>query len=222
MDSILETLLDSPKLNLYLHDLQARMKTEQQSREQFYEEMSEQRKMEFINGKVVMHSPVKIEHEFASNSLNILLSTFVRKRKLGYVGHEKMLIVLTRNDYEPDVCFWRKDISETFERGQMKFPAPNFIAEVLSPSTARDDYGVKFEDYAAHGVGEYWIIDPKNDIVEQYVLAAETETSPAKYELLKKTDSGTLTSTTLDGFIVPVRALFDEDEHLSALQRIIV
>jgi hypothetical protein len=33
MDTILETLLDSPKLNLYLHDLQTRMGTETRDRE---------------------------------------------------------------------------------------------------------------------------------------------------------------------------------------------
>jgi Uma2 family endonuclease len=127
-----------------------------------------------------------------------------------------MLVVLTRNDYEPDICYWRKEISQTFERGQMKFPAPDFVAEVLSPSTKGDDYGVKFQDYAAHGVHEYWILDPKNEMVEQYFLNQETEV----FELHKKTDSGMLTSRTVTGFSIPVRALFDEDEHLSALQAI--
>jgi Uma2 family endonuclease len=216
MDALVETLLESPKLNLYLRDIQSRMDTELQARERFYDEMSEQRKMEFINGTVIMHSPVKIEHEFASNSLNYLLGIYVRRRKFGYVGHEKMLVVLTRNDYEPDVCFWRKEISQTFVRGQMKFPAPDFVAEVLSPSTTKDDYGVKFQDYAAHGVREYWILDPKNEIVEQYTLQEES----GVYELHKKTDSGTVTSTVVTGFAIPVRALFDEDEHLKALEEI--
>ena len=42
----------------------------------------------------------------------------------------------------------------------MKYPAPDFIAEILSPSTDERDRGIKFEDYAAHGVGEYWLLDP--------------------------------------------------------------
>jgi Uma2 family endonuclease len=214
MDTTVETLLASPKLNLYLHDLTSRMETERQARERFYEEMTEQQKVEFINGEIVMQSPVKLEHDTSSNTLNILLATYVRIHQLGHVGHEKMLIVLTRNDYEPDVCFWRKEISQTFSRKQMKFPAPDFIAEVLSPSTAKNDYGVKFIDYAAHGVQEYWILDPVNEIVEQYLLSPETET----FELLKKTDSGTLTSRAVDGFTIPVRALFDDDEHIAALE----
>ncbi len=51
---------------------------------------------------------------------------------------------------------------------QMKYPAPDFIAEILSPSTESVDRITKFEDYAAHGVAEYWLIDPAKKIVEQY------------------------------------------------------
>ncbi len=43
---------------------------------------------------------------------------------------------------------------------QSKFPAPDLIVEVLSESTEANDRGIKFEDYAAHGVVEYWIVDP--------------------------------------------------------------
>lgn len=42
----------------------------------------------------------------------------------------------------------------------MVHPAPDFTVEVLSKSTASKDKGVKLEDYAAHGVRGYWIIDP--------------------------------------------------------------
>jgi WD40 repeat protein len=77
---------------------------------------------------------------------------------------------LPRNDYEPDVCFWRAAQSLAFQRGQLKFPPPDFIAEVLSPTTEKVDRGVKFEDYAANGVGEHWLIEPRLDQVEQYLL----------------------------------------------------
>jgi Uma2 family endonuclease len=53
---------------------------------------------------------------------------------------------------------------------QMRFPAPDFIAEILSPSTEENDRNIKSTDYAAHGVSEYWIIDPAYRIVEQYLL----------------------------------------------------
>ena len=55
----------------------------------------------------------------------------------------------------------------------MRFPAPDLVVEVLSVSTVVIDCGVAFEDYAAHGVGGYWMIDPDTKTVEQYRQAAE-------------------------------------------------
>jgi Uma2 family endonuclease len=91
--------------------------------------------------------------------------------KLGWVGSEKVLISLTRNDYEPDLCFFDAATAAAFQPDQMRFPAPAFVVEVLSESIAAKDRGIKFDDYAAHGITEYWIIDPDTETVEQYRLA---------------------------------------------------
>ena len=37
---------------------------------------------------------------------------------------------------------------------------PDFVLEVASPTTARNDYTRKREDYAAFGIPEYWRFDP--------------------------------------------------------------
>jgi len=47
--------------------------------------------------------------------------------------------------------------------------APDFVAEVLSDSTAYKDFGVKKELYERAGVREYWIINPETGAVFQYV-----------------------------------------------------
>jgi len=215
MELITEQLHRSPKLGLYYRDIQTTLSEERKKRRQFYEDVREDQKAEFINGTVIVHSPVRIEHEFASSSLNVLLRTYAMLHQLGYVGHEKMMISLTRNDYEPDVCFWSKKKSSKFKPGQTQFPAPYFIAEVLSPSTENNDRTIKFEDYAAHGVKEYWIIDPAYQVVEQYFLDA------GQYRLHVKADSGILKSRAVKGFVIPVAALFDEKENLAALRAIL-
>jgi len=144
-----------------------------------------------------------------------LLDMYVRTHRLGLVGYEKMLISLTRNDYEPDICFFSRAKSDLFAKGQMKFPPPDFIAEVLSPSTENTDRTDKFIDYAAHGVGEYWIIDPVGETIEKYVLKF------GKYELSLKVRTGMIHSDVIAGFKIPVRAIFDEDENLFALRKIL-
>ncbi len=216
MDTVLEKLLDSPKLNLFYAQLHRIVDEEQVRREQFYAALREDEKSEFINGEVIVHSPVKLRHNLASKYLLILLDAYVRKHGLGLVGHEKILVALTRNDYEPDVCFFSAEKARTFRPDQMIFPAPDFVAEVLSPSTAAADRGVKFEDYAAHGVGEYWILDPDGERVEQYLLEGDA------YQLAFKADNGVVASRAVAGFAVPVRALFDAGENLVVLGRVLV
>lgn len=79
------------------------------------------------------------------------------------------MISLSRNDYEPDICFWRKEVSDQCLEDQMHFPAPDFIIEITSPSTEKIDRNEKFIDYAAHQVKEYWIVDPQKKTVEKFI-----------------------------------------------------
>jgi hypothetical protein len=83
---------------------------------------------------------------------------------------EKTLVALTRSDYEPGLNFFAEAQAEAFEADQWKFPAPDLAVEVLSSSMEQNNRGVKLEDYAAHGVREYWIVDPEAKTVEQFAL----------------------------------------------------
>jgi Uma2 family endonuclease len=202
-DVAAQQLARSPRLPFYVQQFQSLLRAEQDARKHFYEQVSEQQKAEFINGEIVVHSPAKLRHIIASKNLFALLDAFVQRNDLGFVGYEKMLITLTRNDYEPDVCYFTPDKAQTFTLDQMHFPAPDLIIEVLSPSTEAIDRGIKFEDYAAHGVAEYWIVDPDAEFVEQYVLTSD------RYELLSKVRIGDIPSTVVKGFQVSVRAIFE-------------
>lgn len=215
MTSLLDPIIQSPRLPNYIRKLENVLREEQQKREAFYNTITEDEKAEFVNGEVLMHSPVKLIHNDASSNLAMLLRAFVHKHQLGVVGHEKLMISLTRNDYEPDVCFWKKEKSSQFKPEQLHFPAPDFIAEVLSDSTEKVDRGVKFEDYAAHGVSEYWIIDAGKQTIEQYALDGD------QYTLARKLDDGTITSLAIPNFTIPVRALFDSNESARALRDLI-
>ncbi len=50
------------------------------------------------------------------------------------------------------------------------FGAPDFVAEILSPSTKSVDLKLKKELYEMHGVEEYWIVYPEEKKVECYLL----------------------------------------------------
>lgn len=154
-DSTLSKLLESPRLSLYFNEIKRVLDDEKVRRQHFYDVTTEFEKAEFINGQVVIQLPAKKRHTDVSRRLLQLLSAFVQKFGLGFVGHEKVLISLSRNDYEPDICFFRKEVAQDFSPEQSKFPPPDFIVEILLPSTATIDRTTKLQDYAAHGVAEY-------------------------------------------------------------------
>lgn len=200
---ILEPLLKSPRLSLYANQLHAYIEEEQQRRAAFYDWLTEDTKAEFINGEIVVQTPAKKRHTVASMNLSALLDTYVEHHQLGFVGAETVLIALTRNDYLPDICFFSHVKAQKILPDQVKYPAPDFIVEVLSPSTESTDRGVKFEEYADSGVQEYWLVDPDAQTVEQYLLHGET------YELIIKIKAGEISSEVVVGFTIPIAAIFD-------------
>ncbi len=97
----------------------------------------------------------------------------------------------------------------------LKFPVPDLAVEILSESTAERDRGVKFEDFAAHGVAEYWIVDPVVEVVEQYFARN------GAFQLALKSGSGEIASPTIAGLRLPIRAFFDAEKHSAALLAIL-
>lgn len=215
MDPTVEMLARSPKLPRFVDELQQLLREEAERRERFYAELRDDQKAEFINGEVIVHSPAKVKHLQATKRLVNIVSTYVDKHRLGTVFAEKALVCLSRNDYEPDIVFYGTDKAGTFEPDQMKLPAPDLVVEVLSASTEKRDRGIKLEDYAEHGVAEYWIVDAEAEVVELYVLDA------GQYRLQSRKDDGELHSVVVPDLRVPVRAIFDARESLETLQRIL-
>lgn len=208
----LQAILSSPCLPDFAETINRRLREESARRVQFYQDMSDEHKMEFIEGEVVMHPAHRNWHLLARKNLVLLLENYVRLHRLGQVRDGKCLCVFPRNDYEPDIVFFGPEKSARLRPDTLKFPVPDFAVEILSDSTAARDRGVKFTDYEAHGVKEYWIIDPEARVAEQYVL------SDGAFLLRMKSASGELVSEAVPGFRIPVSAIFDEAANLSALR----
>lgn len=213
---ILDEIMSLPSAPVLVEQARHALETERQRREHFYNEISEHEKAEFINGEVVIHSPVKKGHNDVTVNLLKLMDTYVQIHALGYVGVEKIMITLSRNDYEPDICFFAQEKAQHFVAEQSLFPAPDLVVEVLSSKTAAIDRGVKFEDYRAHGVQEYWIVDPIARWVEQYRLDAGQQ-----YELILKSGNGTIRSQAIPDFQIRIEAIFDAGINLAELGRLL-
>ncbi len=83
--------------------------------------------------------------------------------------------------------------------------APDFIVEILSPSTSLRDHGNKLEMYERHGVKEYWIIDPIHKVVTARILGED-----GKYGMPSiHPEKGNLEVLTLLGLIIDLDAVFE-------------
>jgi Uma2 family endonuclease len=216
LDTTIESLRHSPRLPQIVSLLQRQMEEERERRQKFYEEMTPEQNVEFIDGEVVLHSPVRFRHLDVTKLILKLIDTYVDIHDLGTVQSEKCLCVFPRNDYEPDIVFFGREKTADLLSNTLKFPVPDLVVEVLSSSTEERDRGVKFEDYASNGVGEYWIVDADESVVEQYVLRS------GEYELKLKSSSGRLRSEVIEGFTTDVEALFDRKANREALRSMMV
>lgn len=71
----------SPKAIDVFNRYKSIIEQEHEKRQRFYEEVTENQKAEFINGEVIIHSPVKLKHNQTSINLALLVQSFISKKK---------------------------------------------------------------------------------------------------------------------------------------------
>ena len=133
------------------------------------ENLPEDLRFELIDGYLYALSSPTIRHQDVVGEVFFQIKAFIKANK--GPCHVYMAPLDTRIDQDnrtslqPDVfVVCRQDII-------MKkniFGAPDFIAEVLSPSTRGKDRDLKCRKYFEAGVREYWMIDPEKRIVYTY------------------------------------------------------
>ena len=71
----------------------------------------------------------------------------------------------------PDLAGWRTSRLPTIPDAAYLTIAPDWLCEVLSPSTERIDRATKLAIYARGGVSHVWLINPINETLEVLALA---------------------------------------------------
>ena len=70
----------------------------------------------------------------------------------------------------PDLAGWRRQRMPYIPEGHRFEVVPDWVCEILSPSTASKDREVKMPLYARYGVPYAWLIDPGEQTLEVYRL----------------------------------------------------
>lgn len=140
-----------------------------------YQLNKENIKSELLDGKIVYMSPrpAVMHNEIASNIYSIFRAYLKGKKCRPY--NDGIEVHLTKKDIViPDVMvICNRDIIKK----DGVYGTPDFIAEVISPSTRKNDRGYKKNLYEQCGVKEYWIIEPAAKSIEVHLL------TDGKYEL---------------------------------------
>jgi Uma2 family endonuclease len=96
---------------------------------------------------------------------------------------------------QPDVLIVA-DLQKLDDRGMRG--SPDWIAEVLSPSTASYDRSTKLSAYERAGVPEVWLIDPTERTVTIYRIADGHYTQPVELELRGQTAIAAVPGVSID------------------------
>ena len=127
----------------------------------------DERPQETINGRLVMMASPTVNHNIVSGNVYHMFRDYLRGKPC-MPFHDNTKVFLEKNErYIPDmmvVC----DREKLRRKGV--YGAPDLVVEVISPNTGRNDRGRKRDIYERHGVREYWIINPQDQSIEQYVL----------------------------------------------------
>src|SRR6185295_4577019 len=83
--------------------------------------------------------------------------------------HARVTSVL-RGVLVPDLAGWRRERMPVFSNEAYVELAPDWVCEVVSPSTARVDRVRKVPIYAREGVSHLWLVDPLQHTLEVFRL----------------------------------------------------
>ena len=147
-----------------------------------YYNWPEDERIELIDGVIYYMATPRIIHQDIVSEIGFVLKSYIKKNKgkcrVYDLPVDVQLDCDNRTMVEPDiqiVC----DRNKLTER--VVFGAPDFVVEVLSPSTRKKDMTLKLHKYVNAGVREYWIVDPDKEMIIVYEIKEEEQDMIAKF-----------------------------------------
>ena len=126
---------------------------------------------ELFDGEMIMMASPTTTHQEIVGWLHLEIATYIRGKKGKCKVFFAPFAVYIKKDrfnyYEPDLVVICED-----ERLDDKgcHGAPDWVVEVVSPSSRKLDYERKLATYKEVGVREYWIVDSKKQVIVVYHL----------------------------------------------------
>lgn len=126
---------------------------------------------ELIDGQLYLMAAPSLKHQWLQVQLTMVLGQYIKSK------HGKCMLFTAPLDVQLDCDIWtmvQPDILILCNRDMALenkvYGAPDFIVEILSPSTRRKDKTIKLRKYREAGVRECWMVDPEKEVVEVYLF----------------------------------------------------
>jgi Uma2 family endonuclease len=131
--------------------------------------LDEDKHAEWVNGEVIMHSPVSRKHNDIGRFLIAILSAYIESTQCGelFYGPFQMKLSPEGPGRIPDIMFVETANLSRVQENLLDGPA-DLIVEIISPESRTRDRGEKFYEYEQGSVREYWTIDPNRQQAEFY------------------------------------------------------
>ena len=131
---------------------------------------------EILNGRLHLQPRPRSRHALACSALASEIGGPFHFRPDGPGGWWILYepeIHLGEDVLVPDLAGWRRETLPEMPDVPFLELVPDWVCEVLSPSTSTRDRGEKRDLYRHHGVGHLWLVDPEARILEAFELSGE-------------------------------------------------
>jgi Uma2 family endonuclease len=135
---------------------------------------SDEARLEVVRGALVEKAAPTGEHADAQSYVALLIKgPFQRKPGAGGPGGWWILTEVdvefaTHEVYRPDVAGWRRERVPERPTGMPVRVRPDWVCEVLSPTTASRDLIDKMQTLRQCEVPHYWVVDPEHATLTVY------------------------------------------------------
>ena len=124
--------------------------------------LSEDERVELIQGEIVKMSPVGIRHAICVNRLNRLFSQVLGDRAI--VAVQDPVELSNLSEPQPDVALL-KPRDDFYATGHPQ-PQDILLLVEVADTTIESDRAIKIPLYASSGISEVWLVDVNQQVVE--------------------------------------------------------
>ena len=131
---------------------------------------------EIIDGELFVTPRPSRKHGYTSSALGSEVAPayqFGRGGPGGWIFIIEPEVKFEEDILVPDIAGWRRESFPVEEPHNWISAVPGWVAEVLSPGTARKDKVKKMPIYAQHGVPHCWLIDPIEKTLDVFKLESK-------------------------------------------------